>query len=356
MRTTCRTRWLLPLLAGLALVARAAEPAWIAEADFSARYAAEVQPHWAARAEPGTVAAADGLPLRYVRLAVPGARAAVVVANGRTESFLKYKELAWDLNRAGYTVYLLDHRGQGLSPRLLPDPAEHDKGHVQDFEDYVRDFAGFVEQVVVPAEAGPRLLLAHSMGGAIAVRLLQTRPGLFRAAALSSPMLEPNARIAISVESSCWWFRHTDWLCPSCYAGFVPHPYQQTPQTLGDYTHSPARWAAVLQEYAQAPAARLGGPTRRWVGEACAVSDRMLAQAGEVRTPLLLLQAGEDTAVMPEAQDAFCSARLAATGQGCGGEQGGPLRIPGAAHELFIEADAYRVPALNAVLDFFARH
>ena len=112
----------------------------------------------------------------------------------------------------------------------------------------------------------------------------------------------------------------------------------------------------MLAEYAQAPQARLGGPTRQWVGEACRLTEVMLTQAGAVRTPLLMLQAGEDTAVVAEAQDAFCRQRQAATGLGCGGPDGGPVRQPGAAHELFIEADVHRVPAVQALLGFLAGH
>lgn len=355
---------LLPLLFAACLLpatplpARAAEPGpdLIRQAQFAERYAQEVQPHWAARAQLGTFESEDGLALHYARLLQPGARATVVIVNGRTESLLKYKELAWDLNRAGYSVYVADHRGQGLSPRLLPDPTDHDKGHVERFDDYVRDLARFITQVVRPEQPGKLFLLAHSMGGAIALRHLQQHPGVATAAVLSSPMLEPNAKILFSVGSSCGWFRQTAWMCPTCYAGFLPEPYQQTPETLGDYTHSAERWAVVLEEFKQAPKAQLGGPTRQWVSEACRVTEPMLAQAGEVRTPLLMLQAGDDTAVVNEAQDTFCRQRQAATGLGCGAQAGGPVRLQGAAHELFIEADVHRVPAIQALLGFLARH
>lgn len=328
----------------------------IRDAEFTARYAAEVEPHWTAHVVAGRFQTTDGLALRYAKLVRPDARGSVVVSNGRTESYLKYKEIAYDLWRAGYSVYLLDHRGQGLSPRLLPDPDDHDKGHVERFEDYVVDLHTFVAQVVRADTPGRLYLLAHSMGGGIAARYLQTHPDTFVAAVLSSPMIEPDAKILLSVESSCAWFRATAWLCPTCYAGFVSRPYRHTPQTLDAFTHSEARWAAVLQVFEEAPQARLGGPTRRWAAEACAVSERILQHTAQVRTPLLLLQAGDDSAVTPQAQDEFCRRLQAGTGGTCHGPDGGPLRIEGARHELFIESDAYRLPALTAALDFFARH
>ena len=48
------------------------------------------------------------------------------------------------------------------------------------------------------------------------------------------------------------------------------------------------------------------------------------------------------------AQDAFCARARC--------EGGKPLRIEGAWHELFIEADPQRQAALNATLAFFARY
>lgn len=323
----------------------------ILKSEFDARYAGDVETHWQRRVEDGF----DGtgaLRLRYVALVRPGAKAAVVISNGRTESFVKYKELAYDLDRAGYSVYIHDHRGQGMSPRVLTNERDHDKGYVEHFKDYVEDLQAFVEQVVAKGQEKQRFLLAHSMGGGIAVRYLQEHPGFFQAAALSSPMLEPNAKIFLSVESSCAWFRMTSWLCPSCYAGFTAKPYDPPASAPNEYTHSDERWQAVLKEYSANKDAQLGAPTRRWAAEACAVPARMLEDAGKVQIPVLLLQAGGDTAVVNSAQDAFYAA-LPKPGRQCHGRDGGPVKIPGAMHELFIEDDPYRVTALNEVLAFF---
>ena len=94
----------------------------------------------------------------------------------------------------------------------------------------------------------------------------------------------------------------------------------------------------------------LGGPTRGWARAACQASDALIQGAGRIDARLLVLQAGEDTAVTAEGQEAFC-ARLqpAVRPQPC------PLRIEGARHELLVEADRYRLPAMTAILDFFAQ-
>ena len=67
---------------------------------------------------------------------------------------------------------------------------------------------------------------------------------------------------------------------------------------------------------------------------------------------MLVLQAGEDTAVTSKGHEKFC-ANMKAAGKPC--EGGEPDVIPGAWHELFIESDEYREPALTKILQFLAK-
>ena len=89
------------------------------------------------------------------------------------------------------------------------------------------------------------------------------------------------------------------------------------------------------------------GPGSALQREGKAAGDPAIAPADRIKTPLLLLQAGEDSVVDNAAQDAFCAKARC--------EGGKPLRIEGAWHELFIEADPQRQPALSATLAFFER-
>jgi lysophospholipase len=349
------------VLAGVGVVASvdaadAADLGLIREAEYTARFASEVQPLWSQRVKRGHFVGVGGIQLAYAAVDVPDERAAVVIVTGRTENILKYQEVVADLVRQGYSAYVYDHRGQGFSDRLLPDePGEREKGHVRRFDDYVDDLQTFVDKVVRKTPNRRLLLLAHSMGGGVATRHLERFPGTFVAAALSSPMHQPNARILVSADSSCGWFRFTGWAFSESWAGFTPKPYSHGPydEKTNIYTHSPVRWAQVLQVENEHRKVRLGGPTRGWVDEACSASARMIDQAGKIKTPVLVLQAGDDEAVTPEGQDQFCAALAQGGGAQC--ETGKPVRLEGARHELLIESDAHRVPAMTAILGFFDR-
>lgn len=133
------------------------------ERQFAAFSAGELLDFWRGREE-GEFAGAQSLPIRFVRFCAPDHDKVVVISTGRIESYVKYPEVAYDLFQCGYDVMIIDHRGQGLSGRLL---ADSHRGHVLQFADYVSDFAHFWQRVVQPAGYRRRFALAHSMGGAI---------------------------------------------------------------------------------------------------------------------------------------------------------------------------------------------
>ncbi|SVD81174.1 uncharacterized protein METZ01_LOCUS434028, partial [marine metagenome] len=67
-------------------------------------------------------------------------RGTVVVLNGRSEFIEKYFETIESLRARGFAVATLDWRGQGRSDRPL---ANRQKGHVDDFEEYLSDLQHF---------------------------------------------------------------------------------------------------------------------------------------------------------------------------------------------------------------------
>src|SRR5437868_29782 len=136
----------------------------------------------------GTIKTADGAELRFARWAPPaGRKGTVCVFTGRSEQIEKYFETVRDLRDRGFAVAMIDWRGQGHSSRRLRDPR---KGYVRDFADYEIDVEAFVQQVVLPDCPPPFFALAHSMGGAVMLRIAYAGKRWFDRMVLSAPMID----------------------------------------------------------------------------------------------------------------------------------------------------------------------
>lgn len=316
-------------------------------------YAKVLPGFWHQHAIPGEFSGQDNVPIRYVALRNPASHKAILVVNGRVESYIKYQELAYELFQQGYSVYLYDHRGQGFSGRMLSDPQ---KGYVHQFSDYVADLKQFHDQVVSADQPTQLYLLAHSMGGAISAEYLRQYPNDFRAAVLSAPMF------GIQLGAMPQWLaRFVVWIMDlvtqlfGVEAPYAPgqHGYDPYPFAGNDLTHDATRYARFRSLYHDYPEVQLGGPTTTWIGTSLAAADKAVEAGQLIRTPLLLMQAGADSIVRTDRQDSFCQ-RMSVAGNPCEGGQ--PLRFEGARHELLNESDDFRIPALSATLDFFARN
>lgn len=317
------------------------------EADVATLHQQTLPDFWRQHAVESAFKGKDGVTIRYAALRQAKVDRAILIVNGRVESYLKYQELVWDLWRQGYSLYLIDHRGQGLSDRLLADP---EKGYVDQFDDYVLDLKQFHDEVIAQDQPAKLFLLAHSMGGAISARYLERWPGDIEAAVLSSPMMGINLGglpkwlakgLAATIGTVGGWLGEPPY-------GPGQGPYESHGFADNGLSHSAARYQAFRELYEQRPQIKLGGATAHWIYQGLTGADAAVAEAGAIKTPLLLLQAGDDGVVDNAAQDAFCALARC--------EGGKPLRIEGAWHELFMEADPQRQAALNATLAFFARY
>jgi len=129
--------------------------------------------------------------------------------------------------------------------------------------------------------------------------------------------------------------------------------WRPLPYVVNSLTHSRERYRHSLRYYADYPELQVGGPTYHWVRESLQAGQHIIAQAAQITTPILLLQASEERVVDNRSQKAFCRALLKA-GNPCAG--GKPQVIKGARHEILFEQDKIRAEALEAILHFFAHH
>ena len=121
----------------------------------------------------------------------PGAhRGTVLLMHGYAEFIEKYFETIEELLARGFGVLTFDWRGQGLSSRLLPDDEQgFHRGYIDSFDQHLNDALLVTEYLDRLVGAERRILIAHSMGGNLGLRLLQAKPGYFERAVLSAPML-----------------------------------------------------------------------------------------------------------------------------------------------------------------------
>lgn len=106
------------------------------------------------------------------------AKAVIVMIHGAMEHHRRYGWLIQMWRSAGFHVIMGDLPGQGMTTRSR-------RGHISSFDDYINEVKDWI-QAAYQFEL-PVFLLGHSMGGLIAVRMLQEENVKLAGVILSSP-------------------------------------------------------------------------------------------------------------------------------------------------------------------------
>ncbi|MEM7422833.1 MAG: alpha/beta hydrolase [Pseudomonadota bacterium] len=283
----------------------------------------------------------DRMNLRAAIWHAPDPAGHVLFLTGRTEFVEKVAIPAEELVLRGYSVVSLDWRGQGLSSRLLPDPL---KGHIDRFDAFQVDLDTLLGSADVASLPGPRVLIAHSMGGCIAAHALQ-RPEIasgISATILSAPMF--GIRMASAMRAAAG--------ATALIARFLgkldrwpPFGDQATPYVLsGDaknvLTGDPQVWEWMGNFARDHPEATIAGPTIGWYQAASRAMDA-LETARPPDHPVLTLLGSDEMVVDPDrirTRAASLSSKIVEIGVG--------------RHELLIDAEAPRKAAWLAIDDF----
>jgi len=129
-----------------------------------------------------TLTAPDGTQLVYDAYEPPSPRAAILLLHGWSDHAGRWSDVGERLRDAGYSVFLLDQRGHGRSGGR--------RGYLSRFSQLLGDLQAFRRAVRRRHTETPHLLLAHSFGGLVALRYLETQPGdPIAAAVVSCPWL-----------------------------------------------------------------------------------------------------------------------------------------------------------------------
>lgn len=319
-------------------------PTYTQESDFEQAINGRIAKLWESRQE-GYLKSFDKTSLYWVKLTSPQHTKAIVIVNGRIECCAKYQELFYDLFSKGYDVYSYDHRGQGLSQRLIEDKQ---MGYVEEFDDYIKDLDTLIQHFNLD-HYQKRYLLAHSMGGNIATRYLQNYASPFAAASLSAPMYGVDL---------AWYLKPIATLVGQLLTAIYPKPtfapgqvaYYPKPFAGNFLSQSDVRYHWFRDLYEQQPQLKIGGASTRWVWQGLVSCKQCYLMTRHLTTPLLVLQAGEDQIVSNQAQNQLIK-KLARTHKDYEFKS-----IAGARHELLFEQDQYRNQALDSTLRFFERH
>lgn len=255
------------------------------------------------------------------------ARGSVIVAPGRTEFIEKYFEVIRELQARGFAVFCIDWRGQGLSGREVDNGL---KGHFVSFDDPVNDLSTALK-LLANQLPRPHIGLAHSMGGAILLRALQTRRIDLDAAAFTAPMWglpglkdfqKKYARFMVSLGLGGTF-------APSVEKKWKRENFKRNPVTNDKERHT--RCQGLISEE---PRLALAGPTIGWVAAAADTIEgfQQPGALAHVRIPILVATAADEQLVDNASHDEVIHTLPDAT----------HITIAGAKHEILMERDDKR--------------
>lgn len=226
-------------------------------------------------------------------------RGLIVISHGFSEGLYKYREFIYIMLREGLSVLAFDHRGHGHSPKETTNPHTI---YIDSFDTYIKDLGEVTRMASGKAGGKPMYLYGHSMGGCIAALFTERQGGIYRKVILSSPMIgiklaegamAPIARII---------------------AGFMCLIGKEKGQLPGSdeeekFEDSLAtcreRWAYV-QDVRRADEAYITNrPSYGWTRAALKASSEVMAGVERIDTPVLLIEAKEDTMVSVKAEEKF---------------------------------------------------
>jgi len=249
-------------------------------------------------------------------------RAAVLLVHGLGEHSGRYRHVATHLVERDVAVYAIDHSGHGRSGGV--------PGFVVGFEDYLDGVRALFGKIRTEQGQCPVFLVGHSMGGLIGAVYLLDHPSEFAGCVLSGPAVEvENAPPA--------WLLHVNRLLA-----------RLTPK-VGMLKLDPAgvsRDEAVVADYISDPLVYKGKVSARLVAELFSNMQKVMANAGRIRLPILLLHGEADVLASPRGSRSLYELV---------GSSDKTLRIyPGLYHEIFNEPEQDEV--LGHMSDWIAAH
>lgn len=210
--------------------------------------------------------------------AAPSPKGNALVVHGYADHGGRYQEVATTLNDSGLNALCVDLRGHGRS--------DGDRGLIKKFDDYVEDLEAALAQLSEHFGDLDVLLVGHSNGGLLALRLLADPfrcPKTIKAAVISSPFLA----LQVKAPAKILFAKVASRLLPSLA---LPNEIKSS-----DLSHDPAK----VKEH-EHDTLCIDVASARWFTEAVACQQWVEEYAHRIAVPTLWVVAGSDKLANPE--------------------------------------------------------
>lgn len=224
-----------------------------------------------------TFSGVGGVPIVYdVWTPPPPVRGVVVLAHGYGEHARRYDHVAQRFGRAGLATYALDHRGHGR--------AGGKRVRVRHMREFVDDYRTLVRIATGEHPGVTRIVLGHSMGGAIAFAYGVQHPDEYDLMVLSGPAIA--AHTGVSTAKAILGKAVGSILPDLPIEAIDPELVSRDPKVVADYKADPLVYRGKI------PAG---------IGKALLlVGENMPARAPGITAPLLVVHGEEDQLVSAE--------------------------------------------------------
>jgi alpha-beta hydrolase superfamily lysophospholipase len=210
-------------------------------------------------------------------------KAAVLVVHGYGDHAGRYAHVVEALAGADYATYAMDYRGHGQ--------AAGRRGYCANFSEFLEDLTAGIANVKARHPGLPFFLVGHSHGALMIAELLTSggAPEGISGVAFSSPYF------ALAITPS--WFQLFQAKAVGKLVPFLP---VKNPLEVGQLSRDP-QWVESTRKdplYGRVV-------TPKWFTESTRVQAALLARAGRLTLPLLVMQGGGDTVARPSGAKEF---------------------------------------------------